>query len=474
MQYEIIDHVVNELSTSIGGAKISKIHQPAESLIIIKFWDGRSNRRLLLCADSKNYRIHLTEEEYLNPSTPPRFCQLLRARLTKVSSIEMLNEDRIVQINGSGDKGLCQLIVELTGKTSNMILTAADGKIIDCLKRVTTGDNNRGCQPGTDYVLPLQSKSEPVSRLKQAVCEEGQTWNQHVENLYKSGAANDSNHDLKRQLKQTVARQIKKLNKRFDSIDAELKKQQNPQQNKQFGELILANLYQIERGVKAAQIENYYLDPPEIVTIPLDPLISTQKNAEKYFQRYKKLKKGSSHSQRRREETEVELQWLEQLEYQLEDSVKKYEVEEIASELREAGLLKEDNRLHRRRTQQESQPFEVSSPSGFKIIWGRNNRQNDLLSNRMLKSGDLWFHAHQSPGTHVILKAEGGNKVFTDEDRYYAAAIAAGYSRRKNDSKVEVMQAEASAVKKPKNSRTGLVTVQKYTTLLVRPQRIES
>jgi predicted ribosome quality control (RQC) complex YloA/Tae2 family protein len=475
MHFELIVNVVEELSTHIAGAKISKVYQPAENLIIIKYWDGRTTHRLLLCADSKKSRIHLTDEEYLNPSTPPRFCQLLRSRLTKLLSIEVLNDDRIVQIVGTGKHGHCSLIVELTGKTSNMVLIDADGVVIDCLKRSSTDGEGRGNQPGAMFVLPekLNLDTEAVSRA-QLVRKESQSWNQCVEKYYKDGFVVSDNQDLKKQLVLTVNNQMKKLNKRLKNIEIELDKQQNSEQVKQQGELVLANLHQIKRGMVSIHLENYYLNPPEAVTVTLDPLLSPQKNAEKYFQKYKKFKKGLEHSQRRLDETKTELEWIQQLEFQLSDNVKTSDIEEIAQELREAKLLKEKNRLHHRRTQQESKPFESLSPKGFKVFWGRNNRQNDFISTKVLKSGDLWFHVYHAPGTHVVLKSSGSNMLFTDEDKVYAASIAAGYSKLKNDTKVEVMQATAESVKKPKNSRPGLVSVQKHSTLLVKPLRIEN
>lgn len=475
MHYELIVNVVEELSEHISGAKISKIYQPAENLIIIKFWDGRATHRLLLCADSNKSRIHLTDEEYLNPSTPPRFCQLLRSRLAKILSIKVLNDDRIVQMAGTGKHGDCVLIVELTGKTSNMVLCDVGGVIIDCLRRSMADREGREYMPGAVFVLPekVNLKNDAISKVA-LVREELQTWNQCVEKYYKDSSTVNDNRDLKKQLVVTVNKQVKKLKKRLGNITEELSKQQNSEQVKQYGELILASLHLIKRGMVSIQLDNYYYNPPESVTVTLDPLLSPQANAEKYFQKYKKLKKGLEHSQRRFAETEAELEWMLQLEFQLSDVVKKSDIEEIAQELRDAKLLKEKNRLHQRRTQRESRPFESLSPSGFKVFWGRNNRQNDYLSTKVLKAGDLWFHVYQAPGTHVVLKSGGINTPFTDGDKIYAASIAAGYSKLKNDTKVEVIQTAAGSVKKPKNSRPGLVSISKHSTLLVSPLRIEN
>lgn len=472
MQYELINNVVNELSLSLAGAKASKIYQPSEFLVIMKFWNGRETLRLLLSADSPQSRIHLTEEDYLNPSTPPRFCQLLRSRITTVLSVDMFNEDRIVMMQCVGKQGSCALIVELTGQKSNMLLCDQDGVIIDCLKRYQGSDSGGGCMPGKPYVAPDQQKRMSIKKETYERTP-NQSWSQFVEKSYTEASETVHTHDLKGQLKKTIRKQMARLKKRIASIDSEAQKQQGFTKYKEFGELILAHIYLIARGMDRVSLENYYSQPPQSIEINLDPLLSPQQNAEKYFQRYKKFKRGLDHSARRLTESKEELEWLAQFDYQLDDSVKKSDIEEIAEELRKAGLLKEKNKLHKRRTQQPSKPVETRSPSGFKIIWGRNNRQNDEISTKLIREGDLWFHAYRIPGSHVVLKKGEKTTSFLDADIHYAAAIAAGYSKGRLDTKLEVMVAEASRVKKPNGARPGLVTVQKYKTILVAPIRVD-
>ncbi len=472
MQYELINNVVNELSLSLAGAKVSKIYQPSEFLVIMKFWNGRETLRLLLSADSPQSRIHLTERDYLNPSTPPRFCQLLRSRITTVLSVDILNADRIVRMQCIGKQGLCTLIVELTGQKSNMLLCDEEGIIIDCLKRYQGDDSGGSCVSGISYGSPDQQKRMSV---KNETYEKApnQSWSQFVEKSYTEASETFYTHDLKGQLKKTIRKQMVRLKKRIASIDSETQKQQGFTKYKDFGELILAHIYLIDRGMDKISLENYHKQPPQSIEINLDPLLSPQQNAERYFQRYKKFKRGLDHSARRLIESKEELEWLAQFDYQLDDGVKKSDIEEIAEELRRTGLLKEKNQLHKRRTQKPSKPVETDSPSGFKIIWGRNNRQNDEISTKFIREGDLWFHAYRVPGSHVVLKKGERPASFLDADIHYAAAIAAGYSRGRLDTKVEVMVAEANRVKKPRGARSGLVTVQKYKTILVAPIRVD-
>ncbi|MCW8859249.1 MAG: NFACT family protein [Deltaproteobacteria bacterium] len=475
MDFTLIKNIVAELAGLLSPARVSKIYQPNPDALVFKLRAGQETLRLLISAEVNQSRIHLTQMEWLNPNRPPRFCQLLRSRINRIDSLEIVNADRIVQFHCSGKQGPTRLVVELTGRFCNMILLNDQNVIIDLLKRVEGQGDRRTLMPGVDYIFPEKSAALAQSQENvDAVDRDELTWNQYVEKLYTEGRATGNKKDFPTQLQHTISKQVKKLTKRQKSITAELQKQENFAQDKQIGELILANLHQLSRGLETVSLLNYYLQPPENVSITLDPLLSPQANAEKYFKRYKKAKRGIEHSQRRLDETQAELDWLAQLEYQLQDSVKNSDIEEIAQELRDAGLLQEPNKLHSRRTQQPSKPHETTSPSGFRILWGRNNRQNDELSTRLLKAGDLWFHAHNAPGAHVVMKCGERGSQILDEDIRYAASIAAGYSKLKTDTKVEVISAEAKSVRKPKGSRSGLVTVQQYKTLVVQPLRVET
>ncbi len=474
MKLDLIKHVVAELAEPLAGARVSKIYQPAPEIILFKLWNGRETLRLLLSTEVQKSRLHLTDRTWPNPHIPPRFCQLLRARITRIDSISVVNDDRIVQLECQGKQGSCRLLVELTGKSSNLLLLDEQGGIIDVLKRISKSDNERIILPGEKYLFPEKIKFEQKNETTIAAQSNlNATWNQTVEKLYSAMEYTENKDDFYFQLQQTIKRQIRKLKKRLLSIEKDHQKQQGFDLDRQKGELLLANLHLIAQGKDKIELQNYFLQPPEPMTVALDPRLKPQQNVEKYFKHYKKGKRGEKHSLRRLQETQAELEWLGQLDFQLKDSVKNSDIEEIAQELRDAGLLKDRNRLHTKRTLQPSKCHETNSPSGLRILWGRNNRQNDEISTKMLKTGDYWFHVQQAPGAHVVMKIGDINVQPTDEDLNYAASIAAGYSKLKNDHKVEVMVSEAKSVHKPKGCKPGLVNVLQYKTLLVHPFRTD-
>jgi predicted ribosome quality control (RQC) complex YloA/Tae2 family protein len=157
MDIDLFEPVIAELNSKLGLGRCSKIHQPRADVTIFTLWTGRETLSLLISAESAASRIHLTEQKWLNPSQPPRFCQLLRARIDRIKAISRVADDRVVQIDVQGKKGDGVLMAELTGRYSNLLLLDDQGRIIDALKRVQGPNVPRQLLPGKDYQLPIRS-----------------------------------------------------------------------------------------------------------------------------------------------------------------------------------------------------------------------------------------------------------------------------------------------------------------------------
>ena len=149
------------------------------------------------------------------------------------------------------------------------------------------------------------------------------------------------------------------------------------------------------------------------------------------------------------------------------------ELAQVRLELEEGGLLPTPS-ARRRPARTEGPEAGVrrgETPGGYSIAWGKNNRSNDHVSRQLTAEGDWWFHAHDLPGCHLVLKTSGRPSAVPETDLLYAAAVAAGYSRGKGSDKVEVIIAPGKAVRKPKGARPGLVVVERFRTVVVRPLR---
>jgi len=460
MKIEVLRQIVADLSEKISGSRIAKIHQPSADLFVLRLWTGRENLKLLLSVAPRESLLQFTDQTFPNPFTPPRFCQLLRARLSRISGVSQLNDDRIVEFRCQGPKGDCRLIAELTGKSSNLILVDNEGQIIDSLKRQEDGR----IAPGRSYLFP---EKQSVAKIGSKSGSE-QSDKENVGKIY-TDQVTEATGSLRARLDKLISKEMKKLRRRLSNIRKEQERQEGFERYRQQGDLLLANLHLIKRGMEEVDVVNYYLQPQVSVKIDLDPLLSPQDNAERYFKKYKKAKRGLEHSARRIYETERELEWFAQLAYQLESALEPADISLVVEELKNAGLLKE-KAAKLPRLQKSAVTFkETVSPSGYKVLWGTNSKQNDALSTKILKKGDLWFHAHRCPGSHVVLKADSGRGQFSEEDIIFAASIAAVHSKAGQDSKVEVMLAAAKDIKKPPGAKPGMVTVAQHKTVVVKP-----
>lgn len=263
--------------------------------------------------------------------------------------------------------------------------------------------------------------------------------------------------------------------KRQENIARQQQQGESFAQRRQLGELLLANLHLVTKGERQLEVTDWTRTPPAQVIIPLQPELSPQQNAAQFFKRYKKEKRGVDHIERRQQETAAELAWLDNLLLALDEAISSVDLNEIGQELRAAGLLKATKSEPPNRYKPPAQPMvhQALTPNGLRLFWGRNNRSNDYLSSTLTDRDDLWFHAQNMPGCHLVLKRDGRKSDFAAEDIQFAAEFAAGYSRGKDAAKVEVMLTHGRNVSRPKGARPGLVTVSEYRTLIVVPRRLD-
>jgi len=471
MDKELLHAILPELHAALAGARISKIHQPSADTLIFRLWTGRENLRLLV-STGRFSRIHLTEKDYPNPFTPPRFCQLLRARIRRFVAISQVADDRVVRIDASGPDGEVTLYAELFGASGNLLLVDTGGTIIDALDRRRGRDGERSLLPGEPYRLPPASPAGGPDRQEALPAGEGDLSSRLDEYYYplqfQSGQLGDRG-----ELKNLLQKEQKRLKRRLANIEREGEDKESFDDRRRLGDLLLANLHLVRRGMEAVRVTDYTADPPVEVEIPLDPRLSPQENAEALFRRYKKEKRGVDHVTRRRQETEEELAWLEQVRLALDEAETPEDLREVAEELRQAGLYRPVKVEPATRRKLSATPAlrQATSPGGFTILWGRNNRANDYLTTRVAAAHDYWFHAHGVPGCHLVLKRDSEAVAVPDADLDYAAGIAAGYCRARTDRMVEVIVCLARDVYKVKGAHPGQVGLRRFETRAVAPLR---
>ena len=229
-----------------------------------------------------------------------------------------------------------------------------------------------------------------------------------------------------------------------------------------YGELLNAYGYSIPAGAVSCEVDNYYTG--EKITIPLDPTLNAQQNAQKYFDRYARMKRTYEALTRLTAEVRAEIEHLRSIQNALEFSTTDGDLSQIRREMEESGFLRRKNtgrntdvKKGRARAPQ-SKPLHYISSDGFDIYVGKNNTQNDEITFKMADSRDIWFHANDMPGSHVLLKT-GGRAMEDIPDRAFeeAAALAAWYSSGRAQGKVEIDYLERRNVKKPSGAAPGFV-----------------
>lgn len=271
----------------------------------------------------------------------------------------------------------------------------------------------------------------------------------------------------KSELIKTVTQNLEKCNKKINIQEEKLDQVSDRENLKIYGELLTANLYRIQEGTSEVCVSNYYSDSNEEITIKLDSSISPSKNAQRYFKKYNKAKSTFDAASSQLQKLLDERNYLESILNQLELSEDESNLEEIRIELINEGILKTVGKS--KISNIPSEPFSFISSDGFKIMAGKNNRQNDRLTLKVAQNTDVWLHTRNIPGSHVIIRAEKRN--VSDNALAEAAMIAAYLSKARQSSNVPVDYTLVRYVKKPSGSKPGFVIYDNFKTINVTPEK---
>ena len=432
--------------------------------------------------------------------------------------------------NEIGDSVAVTLVIEIMGKHSNIILLdKASGKIIEAIKHVGFSQNSyRTILPGSTYVAPPQTGSlnpftvgdeklfeilhiedlEP-KRLQQIFQGLGRdtatelsgrltadklktfraffasptqpslteksfsallfsdsktqisTLSELLDTFYKDKAERDRVNQQASELIRRVENELEKNRKKLGKQEEELLATENAEEFRQKGELLTTFLHQVPNDQDQVELYNYYTG--EKIIISLDKALTPNQNAQRYFKRYQKLKEAVKHLTSLIEETRATILYLESVETALAQA-SLTEIAEIREELIQTGFIR---RRQREKIQKRQKPEKYLATDGQTIILvGRNNLQNDELTFKMAKKDELWFHAKDIPGSHVVIT---GNLQPSDEVKTDAAELAAYFSKARLSNLVQVDMIETRKLNKPSGGKPGFVTYTGQKTLRVTP-----
>lgn len=314
----------------------------------------------------------------------------------------------------------------------------------------------------------LTDKSFSCVPFSSKTAENFDSLSQLLDIYYKDKAERDRVKQQASELIRRVENELQKNRQKLKKQEKELLATENAEEFRQKGELLTTFLHQVPNDQDQVILENYYTNQP--ITIALDKALTPNQNAQRYFKRYQKLKEAVKYLTDLIEETKATILYLESVETVLNQAGLD-EIAEIREELIQTGFIR---RRQREKIQKRQKPEQYLASDGKTIIYvGRNNLQNEELTFKMARKEELWFHAKDIPGSHVVIS---GNLNPTDEVKTDAAELAAYFSKGRLSNLVQVDMIEVKKLNKPTGGKPGFVTYTGQKTLRVTPdpEKIQS
>ena len=521
-----LHHMTAELQPLVGG-RIQKINQPFDQELVLTVRSAGKSHKLLLSAHPVFGRVQLTNTDFQNPPNPNNFVMILRKYLAGafIEQIEQVGNDRQIIFHIStkdeiGDSLKIALITEIMGKHSNIILLEKTSqKIIESIKHIGFSQNQyRTILPGSTYIAPpLNTAIDPFKATDEEIFEALQTeqlqqklqgigrdsknaltglsvkeFKEKLLTVTPSIYPNDTFSSIKLadefvsfdslsemldtyyadkaerdRVKQVAASVIKKIQNELKKNRDKLKKQErellatdNAEIFRQKGELLNTFLNQVPNDKSSVTLENYYTNEP--IEIALNPALSPVQNAQRYFHRYQKLKQAVKFLGEQITKTKETIHYLESVESNLENA-DVAEIADIREELIQTGYIKQK---YRNKKQKMLPPEKYQAEDGTIILVGKNNLQNEQVSFKLSRRGDLWFHVKDIPGSHVLIT---GNANPSDETITFAGELAAYFSKARYSNLVQVDVLDVKKLHKPTGTAPGFVTYDREKTIRVTP-----
>jgi len=460
-----------ELNAGLSGARVDKIHSPAKEEFVLHLRSRDGAHKLLICLSPGRARANLVTRSPENPPQPGMFCMLLRKHLqgAALTGVRQPDRERILFFDFAatteiGEPARFTLSAEFTGQRTNLLLLREDGSIVDCLKRTDLTQGGRLLLPGARYELPPSNNYTPPAEQSISLPPGG--CSALLEAYYNEKDQVERRRQQSGALLKLVDNRSARIRRKLAAQREELARAQDREHLRVYAELILANKARLERearGVSTYRLENYY-DAGQTLSIPVNPALNPAANAQKYFKEYRKAKTAAALLGDFIAKGEAELQYLESVADLLLRASSSAEFDALREELETQGYCKPAKSKAKRRHVPQA-PIEYTSSEGLRILVGRGNLQNDILSLKTAKPGDLWFHTQSIPGSHVILCA--GGKPPGEQSIREAAMLAAWHSRARGPAEVDFTPAKA--LKKPAGAPPGKVIYHSHQSIYAQP-----
>ena len=391
------------------------------------------------------------EQNQLNP-----FSQEKEKVFHRLSQMDLTPKGIQQQFQGIGFDTAQELVARLTERPNEKMLvwqeffTAIDTQLSPSLYEVAE----------KEYFTPINYRFFDSNTQQKKMYP---TLSALLDAFYQEKAEKDRAKQQGGELIRKIENELKRNRNKLKKREQTLKDSENAEDYRRDGELLTTFMAQVPRGANEVTLPNYY-EEDRPITIKLDPALTPNQNAQKYFHRYQKLKNAVKLIGKQIEEAKNEIDYLESVLSQLEIAGP-MDIEVIKEELTAEGYLKKKSSKKQKR-KKPSQPDQYPSTDGTLILVGKNNLQNDQLSLKTAKKTDYWLHAKNIPGSHVIIKSDQPS----DETITEAAELAAYFSKYRHSAQVPVDLVQVNHLRKPNGAKPGYVIYEKQKTIIVTPE----
>jgi predicted ribosome quality control (RQC) complex YloA/Tae2 family protein len=480
MHQETLKGIIDELAALLPGRFLGRVFQLSEFSLALDF--GLKGEGYLFVsiepAAPRLYLIKRTGRELEKTSTHPgQFVQTLRTSLGggKLLSLSQDAGERVARFHFSvaDDFGQTQnlvLVAQLTGRSANLFLLDTANAII----QVWRSPKGTGQQPGDLYAPPATQRPEDSSRKASATSEAPHftsgtfpTLSAAADDYYRQLAAMQEFDKLAADLRGKLRKEIAKRTKLLANLEQDLFAHGNPETHKRRGDLLLANIATAKRAGNKVSLTDYYAGGTPLVEVELDDDITLPEAAAEAFSRYGKAKRAIDELGTRLLQVKRELTELGQKQAKLEEAIATRELTALA-EFAEPKQPQPAPRKKEKASLTLPGMRRYLSSDGYEVLVGRTARDNDQLTFRVARPNDLWLHAGDYPGSHVIVRNSSRDEI-PHRTIIEAAQLAAKFSQAGKDSRVAIHYTRRKFLSKPKGAAAGLVRLSNFKTITVAP-----
>ena len=465
MNIEWIERVLPELRDALTGAFFRSVFQLGPNRFVLAF-DGGEFHLAFISIDPGDPRIYLIRRRLRDlkklSTHPSQFAITLEKNLSgaKVSGLDQVDEDRVIEIRFSELK----LIVQLTGKSSNLFLLDPERRITAAARK-PTGEFQT---IGATYSVPEPHETDQIraAPLHLTPVSDNTTVSEALDNYFQSFDDSREFEKLAAAARARNRQESGKLTRLVKNLNSDLSEHGDADKWKRFGDLLLANQNTAERNGTAIRVRDFFEKDAPVIEIEADETDSIFEAAQKYFRRYAKARNARSAIESRLQNIQEELQRLEKLGEAIEKAISDHDEEGLTEFVGKKGPKAQ--KLKKEAATPSGIRFYLSS-GGFEIMVGKKAKDNDYLTSRVANSRDTWMHAADYPGSHVVIR-NPDKKEIPHRTLIEAAQLAAFYSQGKKQPKAAVNYTQKKFVSKPKGAAPGLVRLASFKTILVEPK----